>query len=198
MHAQDSEPPNTQELEIPFTPPTEALNALKMPTGFKATLFAHEPDVIQPIAVTSDSRGRLWIVECLTYSDRKQNFDLKLHDRVIILEDIDHDGVFDKRTVFWDKGQKLTGIELGFGGVWITAAPNLLFIPDADGDDVPDGPPKVLMDGFNAEEIRHNIVNGLRWGPDGWLYGRHGIQATSNVGLPGSSASQRTAMNCSI
>ena len=63
MHAQDSEPPNTQELEIPFTPPTEALNALKMPTGFKATLFAHEPDVIQPIAVTSDSRGRLWIVE---------------------------------------------------------------------------------------------------------------------------------------
>ena len=198
IHAQESEPPNTQKLEIPFTPPTEALEALKMPTGFKATLFAHEPDVIQPIAVTSDSRGRLWIVECLTYSDRKQNFDLKLHDRVIILEDIDHDGVFDKRTVFWDKGQKLTGIELGFGGVWLTAAPNLLFIPDADGDDVPDGPPKILMDGFNAEEIRHNIVNGLRWGPDGWLYGRHGIQATSYVGLPGSAPSQRTAMNCSI
>ena len=196
--AQDSEPPNTQALDIPFTPPTEALTALKMPTGFNATLFAHEPDVIQPIAVTSDSRGRLWVVECLTYSHRKENFDLKLHDRVVILEDVDQDGVFDKRTVFWDKGQKLTGIELGFGGVWLTAAPNLVFVPDADGDDVPDGPPKVLLDGFNAEEIRHNVVNGLQWGPDGWLYGRHGIQSTSLVGPPGSSPSQRTAMNCSI
>ena len=198
VEAQDDAPPNTQKLEIPFTPPEKALAGLKMPDGFKATLFAHEPDVIQPIAVTSDSRGRLWVVECLTYSDGRENYDLELHDRVIILEDSDNDGVFDKRTVFWDKGQKLTGIELGFGGVWLTAAPNLLFVPDANGDDQPDGPPTVLLDGFNGDEIRHNIVNGLRWGPDGWLYGRHGIQATSHVGPPGSSPSQRIAMNCSI
>ena len=84
------------------------------------------------------------------------------------------------------------------GGVWITAAPNLMFIPDRDRDDVPDGEPIVLLDGFEGDVIRHNIVNGLRWGPDGWLYGRHGIQATSFVGPPGSTDSQRIAMNCSI
>ena len=195
---QEVPPPNTQKLDLPFTPPDQALAALQMPSGFKATLFAHEPDVIQPIAVTSDSRGRLWVVECLTYSDGRENYDLKLKDRVIILEDIDQDGVFDKRTVFWDQGQKLTGIELGFGGIWLASAPNLLFIPDTDGDDRPDGPPEVLLDGFNGDEIRHNIVNGLRWGPDGWLYGRHGIQATSHVGRPGAAPSQRIAINCCI
>ena len=195
---QEASPPNTQKMEIPFTPPEKALSSLEMPDGFKATLFAHEPDVHQPIAMTTDSRGRLWVVECLTYAERKVNYDLNLHDRVIILEDVDQDGVFDKRTVFWDKGQKLTGIELGFGGVWLTAAPNLLFIPDADADDRPDGPPQVLLNGFNGDEIRHNIVNGLRWGPDGWLYGRHGIQATSLVGKPDAAPSQRTPINCCI
>ena len=194
----EDEAPNTQSLEIPFTPPDKALSWLELPDGFKASLFANEPNVIQPIAATTDSRGRLWVVECLTYSDRKQNYDLALHDRVIILEDTDNDGAFDSRKIFWDQGQKLTGIELGFGGVWLTSAPNLLFLADEDGDDHPDGPPKVLLDGFNGDEIRHNIVNGLRWGPDGWLYGRHGIQATSHVGKQGASSSQRTAINCSI
>ena len=55
-----------------------------------------------------------------------------------------------------------------------------------------------LLDGFEGDVIRHNIVNGLRWGPDGWLYGRHGIQATSFVGPPGATESQRTPMNCAI
>ena len=83
-YAQDSPPPDTQKLDIPFTLPTKALKQLKLPDGFQATLFAHEPSVIQPIAVTTDSRGRLWIVECLTYSDRRQNYDLELNDRVTI------------------------------------------------------------------------------------------------------------------
>ncbi|MFK7768356.1 MAG: PVC-type heme-binding CxxCH protein [Mariniblastus sp.] len=190
--------PNTQALSIPMTPPMEALGMMELPKGFQATLFAAEPNVHQPISVTTDARGRLWIAECYTYSDNKENYNTELNDRIVIFEDVDNDGVFDKRKVFWDKGKKLTSVEVGFGGVWVTAAPNLMFIPDRNGDDLPDGPPEILLDGFEGDVIRHNIVNGLRWGPDGWLYGRHGIQATSFVGPPGSTESQRVAMNCSI
>src|SRR5690606_7991084 len=84
------------------------------------------------------------------------------------------------------------------GGAWALCAPQLLFIPDADGDLVPDGEPIVMLDGFEAETIGHNIVNGLKWGPDGWLYGRHGITATSQVGPPGTPKEDRVSLNCSI
>lgn len=198
LYAQNQTLPDTQEETIPFTPPDKALEMISLPDGFSATLFAAEPDVHQPIAVTTDCRGRLWVVECFTYSDSKTNYDMSLNDQVSIFEDSDNDGTFDKKTVFWDKGKKLTGIELGYGGVWLTAAPEFIFIPDRDYDDKPDGPPQVLLDGFEDNVIRHNIVNGLRWGPDGWLYGRHGIQATSHVGAPGAPLSQRTPMNCAI
>lgn len=190
--------PNTQKLEVPMTSPQDALKMMELPEGFKSTLFAAEPDVHQPISVTTDARGRLWVAECYTYSDRKENYNTELNDRIVIFEDTDNDGKFDKRKIFWDKGKKLTSVEVGMGGVWITAAPNLMFIPDRNRDDIPDSEPIVLLDGFEGDVIRHNIVNGLRWGPDGWLYGRHGIQATSFVGPPGSTDSQRIAMNCSI
>jgi putative membrane-bound dehydrogenase-like protein len=176
----------------------DTLAKWQLPPGFKVELFASEPQVQQPIGITIDPRGRLWIAECYTYADRDKNFDLSMRDRVVILEDSDGDGRCDKRTVFWDQAQKLTSVEVGLGGVWVLCAPQLLFIPDRDGDDVPDGPPEVVLDGFDSNTIRHNIVNGLKWGPDGWLYGRHGIQATSLVGKPGASESQRTKLNCSI
>ena len=63
---------------------------------------------------------------------------------------------------------------------------------------MPDGPAKVILDGFEDDVIRHNLVNGLRWGPDGWLYSRHGIQAVSYIGKPGSPKSKRTPMNCCV
>ena len=190
--------PNNQPLTIPMTPPEDALAMIELPAGFNATLAASEPSVHQPIAAAFDYRGRLWVVECYTYSDRQENFNLKLNDRVVIFEDTNRDGVFDLRKVFWDQGKQLTGIELGFGGVWLTSAPNLIFIPDRDRDDQPDGEPEILLDGFENSKVRHNIVNGLRWGPDGWLYGRHGILATSFVGRPGATESQRAAINCGI
>ena len=190
--------PNNQPLTIPMTPPEAALAMIELPDGFHATLAASEPDVHQPIAAAFDYRGRLWVVECYTYSDRRENFNLDLNDRVVIFEDSNQDGVFDKRKVFWDQGKQLTGIELGFGGVWLTSAPNLIFIPDRDRDDEPDGEAEVLLDGFENSRVRHNIVNGLRWGPDGWLYGRHGIMATSLFGRPGATESQRATINCGI
>ncbi|HXZ14629.1 MAG TPA: PVC-type heme-binding CxxCH protein, partial [Roseiarcus sp.] len=148
--------------------------------------------------MATDARGRLWVAENNTYSDARTNFDLTKHDRIVILEDTDGDGRADRHTVFWDKAQKLTSVEIGFGGVWALAPPRLLFIPDRNGDDIPDGEPQVVLDGFDDGVVRHNIANGLRWGPDGWLYGRHGILATSHVGPPGCLPSQRTPLNCCI
>jgi len=192
VHADEKpfpKPVNSQEETIKPLTPEEALKALQLPPGFKATLFAAEPAVQQPIAMAWDERGRLWVAECYTYAESAKGFDKEQKDRIIILEDTDGDGKHDKRTVFWDKGDKLTSIEIGFGGVWALCAPNLLFIPDKNRDDVPDGPPVVKLDGWDGDSVRHNIVNGLKWGPDGWLYGRHGILATSPVGKPGSSDS---------
>ena len=191
-------PYDTQKLTVPFTSAEDALAKMKMPPGFSATVFAAEPNLTQPIGFTIDERGRLWVVENNTYAERPLNFDTELRDRIVILEDADNDGVFDKRTIFWDQGVKMTSVEVGFGGVWVMAPPKLMFIPDADRDDVPDGPPQVLLNGFDDDVIRHNLANGLMWGPDGWLYGRHGIQNPSLVGKPGSTPSQRTNVTCGI
>jgi putative membrane-bound dehydrogenase-like protein len=179
-------------------PASEAVKLIEMPPGFKATVFASEPEVQNPIASCWDSRGRLWVAENYTYADSKTNFDKTLRDRILIFEDTDHDGKADKRTVFYDGLQNLTSIELGYGGVYATAAPRLVFIPDKNGDDKPDGEPETLLDGFDAWSVRHNFVNGLKWGPDGWLWGRHGIQATSKVGAPGTPDAERVKINCCI
>jgi len=191
-------PIDNQRGEHRLTPPEEALGRFTLPPGFRISLFAHEPDVRQPIALTTDSRGRLWVAECYSYDDREHNYSPAQRDRIVILEDTDHDGRFDQRRVFWDRAWKLTSVEVGFGGVWALCAPDLLFIPDRDGDDVPDGEPEVVLTGWDDDKIRHNIVNGLKWGPDGWLYGRHGITMVSRVGAPDLPKARRTPVNCSI
>ena len=198
LNAADQQLVNTQEITTPLTKPVDAVKGISLPEGFRVQLSASEPDVRQPIAMAWDSRGRLWIAECYTYAESRVNFDLRLKDRILIFEDSDNDGVFDKRTVFWDQASQLSSIAIGFGGVWAACAPNILFIPDRDGDDVPDAAPEVVLDGFDNDRVRHNIVNGLKWGPAGWLYGRHGILASSEVGVPGTPREQRTRINCSL
>lgn len=189
---------NTQKETIPLLKPEEALAHVTLPRGFKATLFAAEPQVQQPIGFTLDSKGRLWVAENYTYAEKGTWFDTRFRDRIVILEDMDGDGRADRRKVFWDRGDRLTSVATGFGGVFAICSPNLLFIPDRDGDDIPDGEPEVLLDGFEAQSIRHTFANGLKLGPDGWLYARHGILATSYVGKPGTPREQRIPMNCSI
>ena len=176
-------------------PPEQAAAALQLPEGFQATLFAGEPDVVQPIAMTTDARGRLWVVECLSYPDWSS--EPTGSDRVIVLEDTDGDGRHDSRKVFLDNGRNLSGIELGFGGVWLCSTPELIFVPDRDHDDVPDGPAEVLLDGWDLT-ARHNVINGLTWGPDGWLYGMNGILSNSLVGAPGTPEAERTRLNCGV
>jgi putative membrane-bound dehydrogenase-like protein len=182
----------------PMSPHTVVATA-KLPPGFRLSVFAAEPDVQNPIAITTDERGRIWAVENYTWAGSGLGgWDTALKDRIVILEDTDGDGRHDKRTVFWDQGRKATSVEVGFGGVWVLNLPHLLFIPDRDRNDVPDGPPMVVLDGIDENSVGHTPANGLRWGPDGWLYARHGIQGTSSIGTPDASDSQRVQINTGI
>jgi putative membrane-bound dehydrogenase-like protein len=173
-------------IEKPFAP-LEAAKTMQVPKGFNVTLFAGEPDIKQPIAFCIDDRGRLWVAEANNYPDKKAG----KKDRIIILEDTDGDGRHDKRIVFYDQLEYVSGIEVGFGGVWVMSIPNFYFIPDKDYDGVPDGEPIVLLDGFGTHANAHNIANGFAWGPDGWLYGTHGVTNWSLLGKPGTPEAKR-------
>lgn len=168
-------------------PPAEAARSMIVPDGFRVTLFAGEPDCQQPIGFCIDDRGRLWVAEAYNYPQHGT----KPGDRILIFEDVDGDGRFDKRTVFYDKLNYVTGIEVGFGGAWVMSPPSFYFIPDRDGDDKPDREPEVLLDGFGNHANSHNLANGLSWGPDGWLYGTHGRTNWSLPAKPGTPKEQR-------
>lgn len=186
--AQDAPPADT-----PGKAPQEALKAMALPKGFSARLVAAEPDVHQPIAMTIDDRGRLWVLENKEYphcpGEPKNN--------ILIFEDQDGDGGFDKRTVFFDKVPFASGLQVGFGGVWIGAPPNLLFFPDRNSDDRPDSAAENVLDGWGSEDT-HETLNNFTWGLDGWLYGTQGIFTNSKVGAPGTPLEQRTPLNAGV
>lgn len=173
----------------------EAAKAMTVPEGFTVTLAAAEPDVVRPIAFTLDDRGRLWVAEAHTYPVRASEG--QGQDRILILEDTDGDGRLDSRKVFIENLNLVSGIEVGFGGVWVGAAPYLMFIPIAAGTDRPAGPPEILLDGWGFEDT-HETLNTFSWGPDGWLYGTHGVFTHSNVGKPGAPDSERTRLTAGV
>jgi len=190
------EPHNSeQDVSVPQLDPDAAAAGFVVPEGFKVGVFAAEPEVRNPIAMTWDHKGRMWVAENFTYAEKEVRYDLSLRDRVLILEDADQDGVAEKQTVFIDSVQRLTSVEVGGGGVWLMCPPQLLFVPDADGDDAPDAAPVVVLDGFDlGASSYHNFANGLRWGPDGWLYGRCGHSCPAKIGAPGTPEAERVPM----
>ncbi|WP_439621012.1 PVC-type heme-binding CxxCH protein [Gemmata sp.] len=184
----DSRKPSGQ----PYLTPAESLAKMKVPDEFEVKLFAAEPQVVNPVAFTIDEKGRLWVVECFEYPKRTPKGKAP-RDRIVILEDTDGDGVCDKRTVFAE-GKDFpvpeeranaglgafdlcTGIEVGHGGVFVGAAPYLWFIENK-GDKA--GKFEVLLKGFGSQDT-HETLNTFQWGPDGWLYGLHGVFTQSNV-----------------
>lgn len=193
--------PTNSETDLDAVPlaPEQAASTFTVPQGFHVELFASEPDVQNPIAMNWDTQGRLWIAENYTYSGKQDRFDLTLRDRVVVFTDQDRDGRPERRTVFVDSVQMLTSVAVGYGGVWLMCPPQLLYIPDNDEDLVPDGPAQVVLDGFTvAQENYHNFANGLRFGPDGWLYGRAGGSCPGRIGTPGADDSQRVALEGGI
>lgn len=196
--------PGPDQYKFAGLPPAKAAEVMTVPEGFHVRLFAGEPDVHQPIAMCLDHRGRLWVAEAYVYPQRLPfegpilpDDQVKRGDRILIFEDTNNDGRFDRRKVFLEGLNLVSGLEVGFGGVWVGAAPYLLFIPDRDGDDKPDGPPQILLDGWHYEDT-HETLNAFIWGPDGWLYGCHGVFTHSRVGKPGTPDNQRQPINAGI
>ncbi|HMB61780.1 MAG TPA: PVC-type heme-binding CxxCH protein [Eudoraea sp.] len=173
----------------------KAATAMTLPEDFKITLAASEPEVVRPISFTMDARGRLWVVEGHTYPVPAEEG--KGKDRILIFEDTNGDGTLDKRKVFTEGLNLASGIEVGMGGVWVGAAPYLLFIPMDAENDKPSGPPQILLDGWGLDDT-HEVLNNLRWGPDGWLYGVHGVFTHSNVGKPGAPEGERIKLNAAV
>ena len=162
-HAQDR-PPG------PALSPAEAIAKMTVPPDFKVELVASEPDIVNPVAMTFDERGRVWITESLEYPRQSPG---PGRDRVKILEDTDGDGKADKFTVFADGLNIPSGIAVGAGGVWVANAPDILFMKDTDGDGKADTR-EVVVTGFGRYDT-HELPNSLTWGPDGYLYGWNGV-----------------------
>ena len=202
VHAQDDFPEirnNERNKTAQPMSAEEAARKMKVPPGFSVSVFAAEPEVQNPIAMAWDAKGRMWVAENFTYSDRTQKFDLSHRDRVLIFEDKNGDGKADSRRVFTDDVQMLSSVEVGRGGVWLMCPPQLLFIPDADEDGVADGPAEVVLDGFTvAKNNYHNFANGLSWGPDGWLYGRCGHSCPGRLGVPDTPEENRVPIDGGI
>lgn len=181
--------------------PVEAAKRMRPADGLTVKLFAAEPDVRQPIFVKCDDRGRVWTIQYLQYPNpaglKRVTVDRWSRavydrvpepppkgpegaDRITICEDADGDGRADKFADFVAGLNLCTGVEFGFGGVFVLQAPYLLFYPDRDRDDVPDADPEVLLTGFGMEDAQ-SLANHLTWGPDGWLYGLNGSTTTCRI-----------------
>lgn len=176
-------------------PGSETVSKMFVPEGFSVDVVAAEPNLHQPMAFTFDARGRLWVVEGHSYPQKRPEGEGL--DRVLIFSDEDGDGNFETRKVFTEGLNLVSGMEVGYGGVWIGAAPQLLFIPDKDGDDKPDGPPQVLLDGFGYADT-HETLNSFMWGPDGWLYGNQGVFNKSMIGKPGAADADRKELGAGV
>jgi len=167
----------------PYLTAAESVKRMQVLPGYEISVFAAEPDVVNPIAFTIDERGRLWVVENFEYPQRTPP-GRKPRDRIKILEDTDGDGKADKVTV-WAEGKDLpiewdlaSGIEVGHGGVFLGAPPYLFFLQDAGG---PQKKQEILLKGFGSHDT-HEMLNTFQWGPDSKLYGLHGVFTQSQVG----------------
>lgn len=186
------------------TAPEEALKGFRLREGFEIELVASEPVIGQPLHLSWDSKGRMWVTQYLQYQFpaglRIIEYDNHLRalfdkvpeppphgpkgaDKITVFEDTTGDGVYDSHRDVITGLNIATSVETGAGGIWVTNPPYLLFYPDEDGDANPDTDPEVILSGFGLEDT-HAVANSLKWGPDGWLYGVTGSTTTSKVRCP--------------
>ena len=184
--------------------PAEAVKRMKLPDGFSARCVASEPMIRQPLSISFDERGRMWVLQYIQYPTPaglkavKQDQYLRTiwdrvpesppkgpkgADKLTICYDPDEHGVFRKSKDFLTGLNLASGFCLGNGGVYVLQSPYLLFYPDKNGDDIPDGDPEVLLTGFGFNDT-HSVANSLQFGPDGWLYGAAGSTSTSKIQSP--------------
>jgi uncharacterized protein len=151
--------------------PEDSMKRAQVPAGCELSLFAAEPEIEHPIAITWDHRDRLWVVETLDYPNGMTTGE-RGNDRLKICEDTNGDGRADKFTVFADGLALATSAVHANGGVIVSSGGKMLFLKDSDGDDKADER-KVLFEGFKMHDT-HAGVSNLRYGFDGWIYGTVG------------------------
>ena len=150
---------------IPSMSTDQALKSFQIQPGFRLSLAAAEPLVTDPVSACYDADGRLYVVEMRGYPYPENS----PTGNVRRLEDTNGDGTFDKSTVFADGLSWPTGVLASDGGVFITVAPDIIYAKDTNGDGVADLQ-RVMFSGFGTQNVQ-GLVNGLIWGPDGWIYG---------------------------
>ncbi len=198
-------------------PPEAARKRLRLGEGLAVDTVLHEPLVRQPVYADFDERGRLWVVQYLQYPNpaglktltwddhlrkvfdrvppppphrKPEHWKFVGRDRITFHEDADGDGIYERRGVFVEGLSLATSLAFGREGLWVLQPPYLLFYPDRNRDDQPDGDPVVHLSGFGLEDT-HSIANSLKWGPDGWLYGAVGSTVTARVKAALSDADER-------
>lgn len=167
------------DMQLAMTP-EESMRRMILPAGFRVELFAQEPDVVNPIAMAWDERGRLWVAESVEYPYPRELWrDGGGKDRIKILEDTDGDGRADKVTVFAEGMNIPTGFTFANGGIIVAQAPEMLFLKDTDGDDVADVR-EVLFDGWSQRDT-HAGPSNLHYGLDNWIWGVLGYSGFEGV-----------------
>lgn len=183
------------------TPALQSISHFKYPNDLAMDLVLSEPQVVQPVEISFDQRGRMWVVQYSQYpfpeglkvvsvdNFLRYQYDktpiappkgVKGADKITIFEDSDGDGKYDKSTDAVTGLNIATSVVTGRGKVWVLNPPYLLAYPDEDGDGIPNGDPEVVLSGFGLQDL-HAVANSLRWGPDGWLYGAQGSTTASTV-----------------
>ena len=166
--------------EIPNPDPELERQSFIVADGFEVNLFAADPLIAKPIQMNFDSRGRLWIASSSIYPQIQPG--QAANDRILVVEDQDHDGVADKTDVFVEGLLIPTGVEPGDGGAYVANSTELVHFQDTDGDGKADNR-RVMLSGFGTEDT-HHILHTLRWGLDGQLYFNQSIYIHSHIETP--------------
>jgi putative heme-binding domain-containing protein len=166
--------------DIPAPDPALEQATFRVPEGFEVNLFAADPAIAKPIQMNFDEDGRLWIASSEVYPQIVPG--APPTDRVVVVQDTDHDGVADKTSIFAEGLLIPTGVAPGDGGAWVANSTELLHYRDLDGDLKADEK-RVVLSGFGTEDT-HHILHTLRWGYDGFLYFNQSIYIHSHVETP--------------
>lgn len=166
--------------DIPIPDPEEERKTLILPEGFEVNLFAADPNLHKPIQINFDPQGRLWVAASEVYPQIAPG--QKASDKILVLEDVDGDGVADKTTVFADGLLIPTGVEPGDGGAYVANSTELVHFKDTDGDGKADQS-RIVLSGFGTEDT-HHILHTFRWGMDGMLYMNQSIYIHSHIETP--------------
>ena len=166
--------------DIPVPDSELERKTFRVPDGFEVNLFAADPVIAKPIQMNFDESGRLWIVSSEVYPHIKPGESPR--DRVVVLEDKNHDGVSDQTSIFAEGLLIPTGIVPGDGGAYVANSTELLHFADHDGDLKADDK-RIVLSGFGTEDT-HHILHTLRWGPAGFLYLNQSIYIHSHIETP--------------